>query len=99
MLHELKSRFDFILLDTTPVLGVIDAVIVSSIADSTVLVIKAGETAKKPFLNAIGELRMAKTKILGVIFNSLKVSRGDYSFMDYYRYYRHYYTEAGESEQ
>jgi len=99
MLHELKSRFDFILLDTTPVLGVIDAVIVSSIVDSTVLVIKAGETAKKPFLNAIGELRMAKTKILGVVFNSLKVGRSDYSFMDYYRYYRHYYTDAEKSEQ
>jgi len=99
MLHELKSRFDFILLDTTPVLGVIDAVIVSSIVDSTVLVIKAGETAKKPFLNAIGELKMAKTKILGVVFNSLKVGRSDYSFMDYYRYYRHYYTDAEKSEQ
>jgi len=99
MLHELKSRFDFILLDTTPVLGVIDAVIVSSIVDSTVLVIKAGETAKKPFLNAIGELQMTKTKILGVVFNSLKVGRSDYSFMDYYRYYRHYYTDAEKSEQ
>ena len=99
MLQELKRKFDLILLDTTPVLGVIDAVIVSSIADSTVLVIKAGETEKKPFLNAIGELRMAKTKILGVVFNSLKVSRGNYSFMDYYRYYRHYYTDTEKSEQ
>ena len=99
MLRELKSRFDFILLDTTPVLGVIDAVIVSSIVDSTVLVIKAGETAKKPFLNAIGELRMAKTKVLGVVFNYLKVNKGNYGFLDYYRYYRHYYTEAGESEK
>jgi len=99
MLEELKRNFDLILLDTTPVLGVIDAVIVSSIVDSTVLVIKAGETARKPFLNAIGELRMAKTKILGVVFNHLKVSKGDYRSMDYYRYYRHYYTDAGKSEQ
>jgi capsular exopolysaccharide synthesis family protein len=99
MLQELKSSFDFILLDTTPVLGVIDAVIVSSMADSAVLVIKAGETVKKPFLNAVGELRKTNTKILGVVFNYLKVSRGDYSYMDYYRYYRHYYTEAGEGEK
>ncbi|MHA2052190.1 MAG: GumC family protein [Candidatus Hodarchaeales archaeon] len=99
MLQELKSRFDFMLLDTTPVLGVSDAVIVSSIVDSSVLVMKAGETAKKPFLNAIEELRKTKTKILGVVFNHLKVSKGDYSYMDYYRYYRHYYTEAGKSEQ
>jgi len=99
MLGEVRERFDIILLDTTPVLGVIDAVIVSSIVDSAVLVIKAGETSKKPFLNAIDELRMAKTKILGVVFNSLKVSRGDYNFMDYYRYYRHYYTDTEKSEQ
>ncbi|TES85913.1 MAG: polysaccharide biosynthesis tyrosine autokinase, partial [Candidatus Aminicenantes bacterium] len=60
MMEEVKEAFDVILLDTTPVLAVIDAVIVSSIADSVVFLIKAGEVARKPFLNAVEELRRAK---------------------------------------
>jgi len=76
------------------VLAVIDAVIVSSLADSMVFLIKAGEVARKPFLNAVEELRRAKAKIVGVLFNELKVGRGDYHFRDYYRYYRlGYYGE------
>ncbi len=94
MMEEVKGAFDVILLDTAPVLAVIDAVIVSSLADSVVFLIKAGDVARKPFLNAVGELRGAKAKIIGVLFNELKLRRGDYHFMDYYRYYRHgYYRE------
>jgi len=97
MMEEVKEAFDVILLDTAPVLAVIDAVIVSSLADSVVFLIKAGEVARKPFLNAVEELKRAKAKILGVLFNELKVKKRDYHFMDYYRYYRHGYY--GEEEK
>jgi capsular exopolysaccharide synthesis family protein len=97
MMEKVKEAFDVILLDTAPVLAVIDAVIVSSLADSVVFIIKAGEVARKPFLNAVEDLRRAKAKIIGVLFNELKVRRGDYHFMDYYRYYRHGYY--GEEEK
>ncbi len=96
MMEGVREAFDVILLDTTPVLAVIDAVIVSSLADSVVFLIKAGEVARKPFLNAVEELRRAKAKIIGVLFNELKARRGDYHFMDYYRYYRHGYYEEEE---
>ena len=97
MMKEVKEAFDIILIDTTPVLAVIDAVIVSSIADSTMLIIKAGEVAHKHFLNAVEELKRSKVKIIGVLFNKLKVGKRDYHFMDYYRYYRHGYY--GEEEK
>jgi succinoglycan biosynthesis transport protein ExoP len=94
MMEGVKNIFDVILVDSTPVLPVIDAVVVSSLVDSTVFVIKAGELKHKPFLNAVDELRQVKVKIIGVLFNELKMTRGDYSFMNYYRYYRqHYYGE------
>jgi len=35
---------------------------------------------------------------MGVLFNELKVRRGDYHFMDYYRYYRHHYYEEEDSK-
>ena len=91
-----KEIFDVILLDTPPLLAVTDGVIVSSLADCTMMVIKAGDAERKPFLSAVEELRRAKAKIIGVIFNEVKVKKGDYYFMDYYRYYRYRYYEEEE---
>jgi len=94
LMDEVKEKFDVILFDTAPVLAVIDSVIVSSLADSTIFIVKADKTTRKPFLNAIEELRRAKARIIGIMFNEVNVKKGDYHFMDYYRYYRyHYYGE------
>ncbi len=94
-LAEVKKRFDIILIDTPPVLAVIDTVIVSTLADGMVYVLKAGKTARKAFVSSIGELRQAKVKLIGIVFNGLKVRKSDYYFMNYYRYYRykHYSDE------
>jgi len=94
MFNELKEKFDFILIDTPPVIAVIDAVIVSTIVDGMIFVIKAGKTTRKPFLISVEELNKAKAKIMGIVFNELKIKRGDYYFMDYYRTYRYdYYVD------
>jgi capsular exopolysaccharide synthesis family protein len=95
MMEEVKSGFDFILIDTPPVLAVMDSLIVSSLADATVFVIRAGKTTRRPFMNAIEELNRARAKIIGVLFNGLKVKKGDYYFMDYYRYYQYDYYRYG----
>ncbi len=97
MLEEIKKGYDIILIDTPPVLAVIDTLIVSNLVDCIVFIIKAGKTTKKPFRNSIEELRRAKSKIIGVVFNELKVKKGDYYFMNYYRYhqYNHYGNEEG----
>jgi capsular exopolysaccharide synthesis family protein len=98
LIEETKESFDYIFFDTPPVLAVIDPLIISSMTDATMFVIKAGKTARKPFLNAIGELKRAKANILGVLFNELKMKKGELGFMDYYRYYRYEYYGDGDEE-
>ncbi|MFQ6037878.1 MAG: GumC family protein [Candidatus Aminicenantales bacterium] len=98
MLKEVRKAFDVVLLDTPPVLASIDAVILSTLVESTVLVIKAGELTRKPFMSAVSELRRAKAKIIGVVFNGLKASQGKYFYRGYYPYYRYgYYGGREES--
>ncbi len=100
MAEEVKNAFDVVLYDTPPVLAVVDSVIVSSVADTTILVINADRLTRKPFLNAVEELKRAKAKIIGVVFNGIKIKKGDYFYMDYYRYYRQeYYGEEVQSEK
>lgn len=96
MLEALRKVFDIILLDTPPVLATIDAVILSTLVDSTVLVLRAGEITRKPFLSAVEELKKANTKVLGVVFNGLKASQGKYFYRGYYPYYR--YNSYGSTD-
>ncbi len=100
LMDETKDNFDYVFFDTPPVLAVIDPLIVSSLSDATMFVIKAGKTARKPFLNAIDELHKANANILGVLFNELRMKKGDLAFMDYYRYYRYeYYGDGDENSK
>lgn len=96
MLEEVRKVFDMVLLDTPPVLATIDAVIISTLVDSTVIVLKAGEITKKPFMSAVEELKRANVKIIGVVFNGLKASEGKYFYRGYYPYYRYGYYGSKE---
>jgi len=94
MMEEIKKGFDVILIDTPPVLAVVDAAEVSALADSTVIVVKAAKTTNRAFCTAVEKLRQARAKIMGVLYNEMKVKSGDYYYMDYYRSYGSYETDT-----
>jgi capsular exopolysaccharide synthesis family protein len=94
MMAEVREVFDIVLIDTPPVLAVIDPIIVSSLADAVVLVVRAGKTARKPFLNAVAELKKSNAKIIGVIFNGVRADGQNY----YYTRYDEYYGFGHESK-
>lgn len=94
LMDDVRNRFDFILVDTPPVLAVVDPVIISSISESTVFIVQAGKTARKPFLKAVEELKRGKSLIIGILFNEVKVwKEGSYSPYYHHYYRQHYYGE------
>lgn len=93
LLAAAQERFSVVLLDTPPVLAVIDPVIVSSIADATVFVVRAGKTTRRPFVRAVGEIRKAKADILGVVFNEVRIGRQGIG-TPFYHYYQYEYASA-----
>ena len=96
-----KDRFNIVLLDTPPVLAVIDPVIISSLVDSTVFVVRAGKTTRRPLVRAVEEIRKSKADIIGVVFNEVKIGHRGIG-TPFYHYYQYEYeaTEgAGPSEK
>ncbi len=93
LLAEARERFSVVLLDTPPVLAVIDPVIVSSLADATVFVVRAGKTTRRPFVRAVGEVRKAKADILGVVFNEVRIGRQGIG-TPFYHYYQYEYESS-----
>jgi len=87
VLDHIKHSFDFVIIDTPPVLPASDALLISAHTDGILIVIKAGSVNKKHIQNAISQIEATRTKILGLVLNRVDVRRERY-----YRYYRKYYT-------
>jgi len=100
MIEELKREYDVVMLDAPPLLAVVDGVIISSFGDSTIFIIQAGKTTLRPFLQALEELKRAKAKIIGVLFNEVK-AKGEKYYSPFYHYspYRSHYYEEEKEEQ
>jgi capsular exopolysaccharide synthesis family protein len=98
LLDQLRENFDHIFIDSPPLLFVSDGAILSSISDSTIIVLRPEKASRKPFLSSIGEIRRAKAHLIGVIFNDVDYRKASYSYDQYkYHYHGKYYdSESGE---
>ncbi|MBI3447957.1 MAG: polysaccharide biosynthesis tyrosine autokinase [Acidobacteria bacterium] len=73
----LKSEFDWVVIDSPPVVGLVDAVHVASLADLTLLVIRHASTDRDLVKNGIEGLRRAGGRIAGAVLNDVDITRGD----------------------
>ena len=83
---ELKNIYDFIIIDTPPVLAVTDAAILASRIDAVFLVVQSGRATLQGITRARISLDNVHAPLKGVILNNLKAE----SFMKY-GYYKYYY--------
>jgi len=66
-----RQAFDFVLIDTPPVLSATDASLLGAMCDGAVLVIKAGATSRESVEHAISLLRQANANVLGVVLSQV----------------------------
>lgn len=79
ILDEALQRFDHIVIDSAPVLGLADAPMLASSVEGTLMVIEAGAIRRAAALNAVKRLRAAEARLMGAIltkFNALKTGYG-----------------------
>lgn len=72
LLDEASDKFDYIILDTSPVLGLSDAQILSAKCDGVFLVIQGGVTKRSSLLKAKYHLEKVQANLLGTILNNIK---------------------------
>ena len=87
VIDELKNKYDLIILDTPPVTGLTDSLILSRLSDIVLIVARAKKTTPELLANTKEALVNVQANIGGVILNGL-----DKSDEKYYRNYT-YYTE------
>jgi len=94
MMESLEARFDHIILDSPPVLGFADAIILSTSVNGVIVTVLAGKTPRETLQRTKEVLQQVNTKILGVVINRVDIRRSDYGYY-YYRYHS-YYGKGGK---
>jgi capsular exopolysaccharide synthesis family protein len=86
---EVRFLFDFIVLDSAPVVPVTDVIDLSSRIDGILMVVKAGQTAREIVKHAVALLNNSGINILGVVLNDVGKVLPYYYDYGYYRYQSH----------
>ena len=88
LLVDLRSRFDYIIVDTSPLLAVTDGSILATQADGTLLMVRAQKTKREQVTHATGILKDVGANILGTVLTMVPTGRSaaysyDYSYYAY----------------
>lgn len=86
-LEKLKDQFDYIIIDSPPLIAVTDAEILAQVVDGTVLVVSANVTEMDLLEKSVEILNRDKSTFLGVLLNNFSYRSGYSSYYKYYYYY------------
>lgn len=89
LLAEVSKRFDVVLVDSPPVLGVSDASLLVSRADATLLVLQPRKMPIKALQRSKSLIQSAGGSIMGLVMNNVDIS-GDTQYQYYTTYYSYY---------
>jgi succinoglycan biosynthesis transport protein ExoP len=98
LVEGLRANYDFILIDTPPVLTVTDAAVLVSVSDGVVLVLRYGQATRNVVARASEILLRSGAHLLGVVLNAVDLQSSDYA--EYYgRAYNDYYQSRVDVEE
>ncbi|MFN0171190.1 MAG: GumC family protein [Bryobacteraceae bacterium] len=96
MIRQLRDRYDFVLIDSPPAMGVTDSRILATLADAVILVVRSHATARQLVRRTYDDFRQIGARVIGVVLNSADIRSSDYNYYGYYSYYKSYYIEDGK---
>lgn len=88
-MKTVADRYDYIVIDTAPVLVVSDALVVAPHVGTIFNVVRGSITTMGELEEAVKRFRQAGAAVTGVVFNDLKQRAGRYGHGSKYRKYRH----------
>lgn len=88
-ISSLKNKFDIILMDAPPLIGVSDSSMLANESDAVILVIQHRKYPKDMTRRAVKTLRNMGANVIGAVLNNINFVRDD----DYYKHYAYYYHD------
>ena len=90
LLKELAAQYDYVVIDTAPVMAADDVTSLSPHVEGVIFVIRAGYTSARVARAALDLLYQREVDVLGLVFNGVEINASEY----YYYKYKDYYAET-----
>ena len=83
LLRELETRYDAIVVDSPPVMGLADALLLASITHNVLFIVESGKTRTKAALETLGLIRNTGAHVLGAVLTKASGDLGGYGYYGY----------------
>jgi capsular exopolysaccharide synthesis family protein len=93
--HSLKAHFDWIIVDSPPIMAVTDAALVAHHASGVIFVVGAEMTSRHAAKRALEQLERVNARFVGGVLNRVDLEKNAYYYSQYYRReYAQYYAKT-----
>lgn len=79
-LRELSSAFDYVLIDSPPILPVADACVLARCADGVILVARANKTKRRQLVEAVNQVGASGATLVGLVLSGARVNKSEYGY-------------------
>ena len=97
LLRELRAEFDWVFIDSPPVVSLADSMILASLADMVAFVIRHNENDKELIRRCVMNVRKINPNVIGAVLNNVDLDRSHYK--DYYYVGYYYYGESSSPKK
>ena len=88
LITALRSEFDYVVMDTAPLLPVVDALVLTTVADKVLMIVEWSKTPRASLYEAFKILRPEAHRIAGIVLNKVDLNRlPGYAYRGGYHYY------------
>ena len=90
LIEDLVQQYDIVILDSPPILGANDAIVLAGFTGSLILVLESGKITRRALSETRERMRQGNVQLLGSVLNKFSLGMGSY----YYNYKNGYYADS-----
>jgi capsular exopolysaccharide synthesis family protein len=98
-LRDAAGKYDYVILDTVPVMAADDVTSLAPQVDGVLFVIRAVFTSARVARASLESLYQRQVRVLGLVFNAVRQGSVDYYYYKYKDYYKGYPTAGARSKR
>lgn len=96
ILQELATRFDVVIVDSPPILGLADSPTISALVDGVIFVVDADRSRRGSLKMALRRLRSMRPVILGTVLTKFDPLKSGNRYSEYYGYEYYQYSSSDD---